>query len=90
MLGAIGGILCIFAVADFALSWMGINLTPFLPSEIARFSPIIIGGIGALLIKMDDKKEQENENLRQFVAEGKKILAEQKKAKTKIKRSKKK
>ena len=81
MMGAIGGILIIFALADFVLSWMGINLTPFLPPAIARFSPIIIGGIGALLLNMDNKKEQENENLRQFVAEGKKILAKQKKTK---------
>ena len=43
----IGLILIVFGVADFALSWMGINLTPFLPHEIARFSPIafmVIGG----------------------------------------------
>ena len=43
----IGGILIAFGVADFALSWFGINLTPFLPHEIARFSPIafiVVGG----------------------------------------------
>ena len=36
----IGGILIVFAIADFGLSWIGINLTPFLPPEIARFSTI--------------------------------------------------
>lgn len=46
----LGYILIIFALADFASSWMGINLTPFLPSAIAQFSPIIIGGIGYLLL----------------------------------------
>ena len=45
----IGYILIIFAVADFGLSYMGINLTPFLPNQIATFSPIIIGGIGYFL-----------------------------------------
>ena len=35
----IGGILIAFGVADFALSWLGINLTPFLPPQIATFSP---------------------------------------------------
>ena len=39
-------LLIIFAVADFALSWLGYNLTPFLPVAISKFSPIIIGAIG--------------------------------------------
>ena len=42
----IGYILIIFAVADFGLSWLGYNLTPFLPVAISKFSPIIIGAIG--------------------------------------------
>tara|TARA_B100000959_G_scaffold271613_1_gene319944 strand:- start:601 stop:834 length:234 start_codon:yes stop_codon:yes gene_type:complete len=42
----IGYIFIIFAFADFGLSWMGYNLTPFLPPAISKFSPIIIGGIG--------------------------------------------
>ena len=49
----IGGILIAFGVADFGLSWMGINLTPFLPSEIARFSPIafmLVGG--AIMVRV--------------------------------------
>ena len=52
---AIGGILIIFAIADFVLSYMGINLTPFLPEGISRFSPIIIGLIGGAILKADWK-----------------------------------
>jgi len=50
----IGGILLVFAIADFGLSWVGINLTPFLPPEISRFSPIVIGLIGGALLKAGD------------------------------------
>ena len=53
----IGGILIVFAVADFGLSWIGINLTPFLPSEIARFSPIAIGLLGTALMNIGNKGE---------------------------------
>jgi len=42
----IGYILILFALADFGLSWLGYNLTPFLPLAISKFSPIIIGAIG--------------------------------------------
>tara|TARA_B100001248_G_C27336302_1_gene433998 strand:- start:902 stop:1078 length:177 start_codon:yes stop_codon:yes gene_type:complete len=51
----IGSILIIFAIADFGLSFMGINLTPFLPDGISKFSPIIIGLLGGALIKADWK-----------------------------------
>ena len=51
----IGSILIIFAIADFILSYMGLNLTPFLPDAISRFSPIIIGLIGGALVKTDWK-----------------------------------
>ena len=51
----IGGILIIFAIADFGLSYLGFNLTPFLPDGISRFSPIIIGLIGGALLKADWK-----------------------------------
>ncbi len=54
----IGSILLIFAIADFGLSFMGINLTPFLPDGISRFSPIVIGLIGGALIKADWKKHE--------------------------------
>ena len=54
VLQILGGLFLIFAVADFALSWMGINLTPFMGSA-SRFSPIIFGVIGSVLLNM--KKE---------------------------------
>ena len=44
VLQILGSLFLIFAVADFALSWMGVNLTPFMGSA-SRFSPIIFGVI---------------------------------------------
>ena len=46
----IGILLIIFAILDFFLSLGGINLTPFLPSLISQFTPIVIGGIGFVLL----------------------------------------
>ena len=54
VLQILGSLLLIFAVADFAVSWMGINLTTFMGSA-SRFSPIIFGVIGSVLLNM--KKE---------------------------------
>ena len=54
VLQILGSLFLIFAVADFALSWMGINLTPFMGSA-SRFSPIIFGVIGSVFLNM--KKE---------------------------------
>ena len=54
VLQILGSLFLIFAVADFALSWMGLNLTPFMGSA-SRFSPIIFGVIGSVLLNM--KKE---------------------------------
>jgi len=51
----IGGILIMIAIADFVASYMGINLTPFLPDGISRFSPIIIGAIGGVLLSAGNK-----------------------------------
>ena len=51
----IGSLLLIFALADFGLSYMGYNLTPFLPDGISRFSPIVIGLIGGAFLKADWK-----------------------------------
>ena len=48
----LGSLFLIFAVADFAVSWMGINLTPFMGSA-SRFSPIIFGVIGSVLLNMN-------------------------------------
>ena len=54
VLQILGSLFLIFAVADFAVSWMGINLTQFMGSA-SRFSPIIFGVIGSVLLNM--KKE---------------------------------
>ena len=54
ILQVLGSLFLIFAVADFALSWMGVNLTPFMGSA-SGFSPIIFGVIGSVLLNM--KKE---------------------------------
>ena len=51
VLQIIGGLLLVFAVADFALSWMGINLTQFM-GPASRFSPIIFGVIGSTLMNI--------------------------------------
>ena len=51
VLQVLGVLLIIFAVADFALSWMGINLTAFM-GPVSRFSPIIFGFIGAALVNV--------------------------------------
>ena len=51
----IGGILVAFGVADFGLSWFGINLTPFLPPEIARFSPIAFMVVGGIIMNAGDE-----------------------------------
>ncbi len=48
----LGVLLIVFAVADFAVSWMGINLTPFMGSA-SRFSPIIFGLIGSFLMNLN-------------------------------------
>ena len=48
-LQVIGGIFILFAIADFALSWMGTNLTGFM-GPVSRFSPIIFGLIGTVLM----------------------------------------
>ena len=52
VLQILGGLFLIFAVADFAVSWMGINLTPFMGSA-SRFSPIIFGVIGSVLLNIN-------------------------------------
>lgn len=48
----IGFLLIAFAVVDFASSWAGTNLTPFL-GDLSFFSPMIFGGIGMMLINSD-------------------------------------
>ena len=51
----IGTLFILFAIADFGLSYMEINLTPFFPDGLSRFSPFIFGLIGAGLLKADWK-----------------------------------
>ena len=51
----VGYILIVAGIADFGLSYMGINLTSFLPPEISRFSPIALGGLGALILSGQTK-----------------------------------
>ena len=49
ILQILGLLLVIFAIADFALSWAGVNLTSFMGGA-SRFSPMIFGFIGATLM----------------------------------------
>ena len=51
----IGYILIAAGIADFGLCYMGINLTSFLPPEISRFTPIALGGLGALILNGQSK-----------------------------------
>ena len=51
VLQILGGLLLVLAVADFALSWMGVNLTQFM-GPASRFSPIIFGMIGSALMNV--------------------------------------
>ena len=48
-LQVIGGLFILFTIADFALSWMGTNLTGFM-GPASRFSPIVFGLIGSVLM----------------------------------------
>ena len=45
----VGGLLIVFAVIDFAMSFAGTNLTSFM-GPVSRFSPIIFGLIGSTLL----------------------------------------
>ena len=49
ILQVIGGLFILFAIADFALSYMGTNLTGFM-GPASRFSPIVFGLIGSVLM----------------------------------------
>ena len=62
----LGGIFIFIGLADFLLSFVGINLTPFLPKQIARFTPIIFGLIGSFFLKLASMQEEtEMEELQQ-------------------------
>ena len=45
-------------MADFGLSYAGINLTSFLPPEISKFTPIALGGLGALILSGQGKSDK--------------------------------
>ena len=49
VLQILGFLLVAFAIADFALSWAGVNLTSFMGGA-SRFSPMIFGFLGAALL----------------------------------------
>ena len=59
----VGIILILLGIADFALSYMGINLTPFLPPAISKFSPIILGGLGLLILNGQSSESNVNEDV---------------------------
>ena len=50
----IGGLMIGFAAIDFIASYAGYNLTPFLGSA-SRFSPIVFGVIGTILVNSNSK-----------------------------------
>ena len=52
VLKVLGGLLLLFAVTEFVLSWMGIYLTGFM-GPASRFSPIILGVIGSVLMNIE-------------------------------------
>ena len=58
----VGIILVIAGVADFGLSYMGINLTPFLPPAISKFSPMILGGLGLLILNGQSSDSSDDED----------------------------
>jgi hypothetical protein len=58
----VGIILVIAGVADFGLSYMSINLTPFLPPEISKFSPMILGGLGLLILNGQSSDSSDDED----------------------------
>ena len=51
------GILLIgFAIVDFAMSWMGTNLTAFL-GPLSQFTPLASGLVGAMFLNLGNKSE---------------------------------
>ena len=54
----IGTLLVVFAIADFGLSYACINLSSFFPPEISKFTPIALGGLGALILSGKGKSDK--------------------------------
>ena len=75
----LGGIFIFIGLADFLLSLAGINLTPFLPRQIGRFTPLIFGFIGGLLLKQSAKEEQLQKDEEQIKQLKKVLKSKQKK-----------
>ena len=51
------GILLIgFAIVDFAMSWMGTNLTAFL-GPLSQFTPLAAGLTGAMFLNLGSKSK---------------------------------
>lgn len=59
LLSFIGMLLIGFAIVDFAMSWMGTNLTSFL-GPVSQFSPMIIGFIGFSLMNSENSQETDS------------------------------
>jgi|TARA_B110000503_G_scaffold125643_1_gene193397 hypothetical protein len=51
----IGYIIIAFAVADFGMSYAGINLTPFLPPQMSQYSAMAFAAIGYLFVYLGKK-----------------------------------
>ena len=62
----IGYILIAAGIADFGLSYMGINLTSFLPPEISKFTPLVLGGLGALILNGQSPQVNDDPALDRF------------------------
>ena len=52
----IGILLIGFAIVDFAISWMGTNLTAFL-GPLSQFTPFAAGLVGAMFLNLGNKSE---------------------------------
>ena len=59
LLSFIGMLLIGFAIVDFAMSWMGTNLTSFL-GPVSQFSPMIIGFIGFSLMNTENSQKTDS------------------------------
>jgi V8-like Glu-specific endopeptidase len=53
----------LLGLIDFAVSFAGINLTPFLPRALSKFTPIIFGFIGGLLLKQNSQLQNNEPQL---------------------------
>ena len=58
-LGLLGILLIGFAIIDFAMSWMGTNLTAFLGS-VSKFSAMITGFIGISLLNAGNEEMEDS------------------------------